>query len=244
MPFLPLINGPVTEDLDFATSAAVPEATMFPPLTPASGPKSQMLSLFWMTSRSCSTTISVLPKSRKRCSALSSRVLSRGWSPIVGSSSTYNTPQSPLPNWLANRIRCASPLDNDAAVRLIVMYCSPTSLRNSTRLLTSRISSPAIFFSRSSSFHFLITLLNVPSGIRQIPSMVKSRKRTAAASSRNRLPPQEPHSTSPINDCIFARSAADNREASSSVGKTPLNWNENKTFSSLSVTSNQRSPVP
>ena len=51
-----------------------------------------------ITSRSCSTTISVLPRSRSLCNAANSRVLSRGCRPIVGSSSTYSTPHKPLPS--------------------------------------------------------------------------------------------------------------------------------------------------
>ena len=37
------------------------------------------------------------------------RWLSRWCRPMLGSSSTYMTPQSSLPSWLASRMRCASP---------------------------------------------------------------------------------------------------------------------------------------
>ena len=69
------------------------------------------------TSRSCSTMSSVLPRSRSFCSAAIRRALSRGWRPIVGSSSTYSTPQRPLPTWLARRMRWASPPESVGAAR-------------------------------------------------------------------------------------------------------------------------------
>ena len=62
----------------------------------------------------------------------------------------------------------------------------------------SRTSSPAIFLlvgGRASSS--LKCASSSPSGVRQISSSVRSRNRTAAASSRRRLPPQVEHSTSP-----------------------------------------------
>ncbi len=68
-------------------------------------------------SSSCSTTSTELPRSRKRFSVLISRALSRWCNPIDGSSSTYITPVSPLPIWLARRMRCASPPDNVSALR-------------------------------------------------------------------------------------------------------------------------------
>src|SRR5690625_262116 len=61
-----------------------------------------------MVSSSCSTTISVLSRSRRCISVFSSRSLSRGCRPIEGSSSTYSTPVRPLPTWVASRMRCAS----------------------------------------------------------------------------------------------------------------------------------------
>ena len=46
-------------------SAKDPSATSSPPKDPASGPISMILSAAFMMSSSCSTTITVLPKSRK-----------------------------------------------------------------------------------------------------------------------------------------------------------------------------------
>src|SRR5579885_623799 len=61
-----------------------------------------------IASSSCSTTMTVLPRSRSRVSVPSSRRLSRWCKPMDGSSSTYMTPTSPAPIWLASRMRCAA----------------------------------------------------------------------------------------------------------------------------------------
>jgi hypothetical protein len=73
-----------------------------------------------MVSSSCSTTMTVFPRSRSRSSVPISRWLSRWWSPMDGSSSTYSTPTRPLPIWLASRMRWASPPDRVAAERASV----------------------------------------------------------------------------------------------------------------------------
>ena len=70
-----------------------------------------------IASWSCSTTITVLPMSRRRFSVSSSRALSRWCRPIDGSSSTYMTPVRPEPIWLASRMRCASPPESVSAER-------------------------------------------------------------------------------------------------------------------------------
>ncbi len=66
---------------------------------------------------SCSTTITVLPRSRSRSRVAISFSLSRWWRPIEGSSSTYMTPTRLDPIWVASRIRCASPPDRVRAER-------------------------------------------------------------------------------------------------------------------------------
>ena len=67
---------------------------------------------------------------------------------------------------------------------------SPTSTRNCSRLRISRTSSPAIFRSRGVELPACRTRRSSsPSGRRQISSIVRPRNRTAAASSRSRLPP-------------------------------------------------------
>jgi nitrogen fixation/metabolism regulation signal transduction histidine kinase len=62
-----------------------------------------------MVSSSCSTTIMVLPNSRRRRRVPNNRSLSRGWSPMVGSSRTYMTPTRPEPICVARWMRWASP---------------------------------------------------------------------------------------------------------------------------------------
>jgi hypothetical protein len=98
-------------------SAGAPSATMRPPAAPARGPKSSKRSACRITSRSCSTISSVLPRSRSLASARISRNVSRGCRPMVGSSRTYSTPERPLPIWLARRMRCASPPESVGAAR-------------------------------------------------------------------------------------------------------------------------------
>ena len=90
-----------------------------------------------MASWSCSTTITLLPISRKRLSVSNKRSLSRWCKPIDGSSSTYITPVKPLPIWLAKRIRCASPPDKVSAERESDKYSKPTLVKNLRRLLIS-----------------------------------------------------------------------------------------------------------
>ena len=105
----PARYAPVSDSVDASSSGTGPETTMVPPCSPARGPMSTTQSAARMVSSSCSTTISVLPRLRSRSSVSSSRWLSRWCSPIDGSSSTYSTPVSPEPIWVASLIRCASP---------------------------------------------------------------------------------------------------------------------------------------
>mgnify|MGYP001781739242 CR=1 FL=1 len=62
-----------------------------------------------MVSSSCSTTIRVLPRSRRFFRVASSRSLSRWWRPMEGSSRIYSTPIRLLPIWAARRMRWLSP---------------------------------------------------------------------------------------------------------------------------------------
>jgi len=78
----------VSDFFDFRTCFSVPCATTSPPCTPAPGPRSTTWSAVRIASSSCSTTITVLPRSRRRFSVSSSRSLSRWWRPMLGSSST------------------------------------------------------------------------------------------------------------------------------------------------------------
>ena len=105
----PVRYAPVSDSSLASSSSTGPETTTWPPCSPARGPMSTTQSAARMVSSSCSTTISVLPRSRSRSSVSSSRWLSRWCSPMDGSSSTYRTPTRPEPIWVASRIRCASP---------------------------------------------------------------------------------------------------------------------------------------
>src|SRR4029450_2248259 len=62
-----------------------------------------------MVSSSCSTTSTVLPRSRRRLRVSSRRRLSRWCRPIDGSSKMYSTPTRLEPIWVASRMRCPSP---------------------------------------------------------------------------------------------------------------------------------------
>src|SRR5918993_1493395 len=64
-----------------------------------------------MVASSCSTTIRVLPRSRRRTRVSISRWLSRWWSPIEGSSRTYSTPVRPEPLGLATGQGGRRPVD-------------------------------------------------------------------------------------------------------------------------------------
>jgi len=98
-------------------SAGLPWATISPPCTPAPGPMSTMWSAVAIASSSCSTTITVLPRSRRWSRVWSRRWLSRWCSPMDGSSRMYMTPTRPEPIWLARRMRCASPPESVSALR-------------------------------------------------------------------------------------------------------------------------------
>ena len=68
-------------------------------------------------SSSCSTTSTLLPRSRRRRSVAIRRSLSRWCRPMLGSSSTYITPVRPEPICEARRMRWASPPDSVSALR-------------------------------------------------------------------------------------------------------------------------------
>ena len=74
-----------------------------------------------MISSSCSTTMTVLPKSRSCLRIRIRRSVSRGCRPMDGSSRMYMLPTSELPSEVARLIRWLSPplrvLDNRPSVR-------------------------------------------------------------------------------------------------------------------------------
>ena len=114
---VPLIYWPVIDAEFCSICAGVPCATICPPCSPAPGPISTTQSACRIISSSCSTTITLLPKSRRWCSVAIKRSLSRWCRPIEGSSNTYMTPVNPEPIWLASRMRCASPPEIVSALR-------------------------------------------------------------------------------------------------------------------------------
>ena len=99
--FLPVMKSDVCDDT-FLRLFGFPENITSPPWTPALGPISTIWSEVIIVSSSCSTTITVLPKSLKFLRVSNNLSLSLWWRPIDGSSSTYNTPVKPDPIWLAN----------------------------------------------------------------------------------------------------------------------------------------------
>ena len=72
----PLKYIPVIDLSQLIISSTLPAAMSSPPLTPAPGPISTIKSAFRMVSSSCSTTISVFPKSRRFLSVPNSLSLS------------------------------------------------------------------------------------------------------------------------------------------------------------------------
>ena len=71
-----------------------------------------------IVSSSCSTTITVLPMSRRLSSVAIIFTLSFGCRPMLGSSSTYSIPISPDPICVDSRIRCDSPPESVPERRL------------------------------------------------------------------------------------------------------------------------------
>ena len=114
----PLKYFPVSESGLSSSSVICPCAVTLPPWMPAPGPISINKSACRMISSSCSTTITLLPKSLKWIKVSMSRWLSRICKPIEGSSNTYMTPTRPEPIWLASLILCASPPERVSAARL------------------------------------------------------------------------------------------------------------------------------
>ena len=127
---LPVKNCPVMDSGQSIMSCGVPLAMIWPPWTPAPGPISTTKSATRMASSSCSTTITVLPKSLSLVSVAIRRSLSLWCKPMDGSSRMYITPTNPAPIWLASRMRCASPPDSESALRSRVRYSRPTLTKN------------------------------------------------------------------------------------------------------------------
>ena len=69
----PVRYAPVSDSGLASSSATGPDTTILPPCSPAPGPISTTQSAARMVSSSCSTTISVFPRSRNRISVSSNR---------------------------------------------------------------------------------------------------------------------------------------------------------------------------
>ena len=139
----------------FITSSGVPAAIICPPYSPAPGPTSTRKSDANIVSVSCSTTINELPKSRISFNELINLSLSFWWSPILGSSRTYKTPDNFEPIWVASLILCASPPDKVPALLVKVKYDKPTLFKNSSLEIISFNIRLLISFSSLFSFNFL-----------------------------------------------------------------------------------------
>ena len=103
---------PVILFLFFLIWSILPSATKWPPWIPAFGPTSIIKSAKFIVSSSCSTMITVLPRSFNLFRVDKSFLLSLWCKPIDGSSKTYRTPVKPEPICEASLIRWDSPPDN------------------------------------------------------------------------------------------------------------------------------------
>src|SRR5450759_1055946 len=125
---LSLRNCPVSESGLQAICSGVPVATMRPPLSPPSGPRSMAQSAFLMTSRLCSMTMTVLPLLVSSWRTPTSFSTSAKCRPVVGSSRIYSVlPAVRLPSSAASLIRWASPPDRVTALCPRRIYPSPTA---------------------------------------------------------------------------------------------------------------------
>ncbi len=98
----------------------------------------------------------------------------------------------------ARRMRCISPPESVGAGRASVRYSRPDVDQELQRDCGSRGSDFAgdLALGGRRASRPVNSASSLPSGRRQISSIVRPRNRTAAASSRSRLPPQTEHSTS------------------------------------------------
>ena len=76
----------VTDFLLFIIFSGIPSKTIFPPLSPPSGPKSIIQSAHFITSKLCSIQITECPFSIKASKDVSSLFISCKCNPVVGSS--------------------------------------------------------------------------------------------------------------------------------------------------------------
>ena len=205
MNFLPERYCPVMDLSLLSSSSIVPSNTTSPPLRPAPGPISTMWSAANMVSSSCSTTMSVLPRSRSRPRVASSLSLSRWCRPMDGSSRIYSTPISDEPICVASRMRWLSPPDSVPDERESVRYSSPTDCKKPRRSIISLITLSPILCCISVSLSVwrnsiaLTTDFSANSAIFSPPSV------TASTSGRRRRPWHAGHGLSLITSSISPR---------------------------------------
>ena len=94
------------------SASGVPKQTILPPRSPGPGPRSRTRSAASMIWGSCSTTTSELPAPRSFFMTPITRPMSRGCSPIEGSSSTNSVLVSEVPSAVVRLMRCTSPPDS------------------------------------------------------------------------------------------------------------------------------------
>ena len=198
-----------------ATCSGVPRATICAAAVAGAGAEVEQIDRrSAITSRSCSTTSSVLPRSRSLCSALEQpRVVARMQADRRFVEHVQHAAQA-----AADLAGQADALRFAAGERRRRRGRASGSRgrrrrRNCSRLLISRSSSPAILLlARRQLPGRRISRCSSPSGMRQISSIVRSRNRTAAASSRSRLPPHVEQSTSPTRCSSRARKRGESRD--------------------------------
>ncbi len=190
-------------------SATVPKATISPPSLPAPGPTSTTESALRIVLSSCSMTITVFPRSRRRSRVSKSLSASRGWSPTDGSSSTYVTPARYEPICAASLTRWYSPPESEAAERDNVRYDSPTSSRKPS-LLSASLTSPApIRRSRSSGLYFLRNAARSLTGIADNSPILLSPIFIARASRLSLIPPHSGHTPERMKLLYLSRTRSD-----------------------------------
>src|ERR1043166_2630929 len=134
------------------------------------------------------TPVSPAPGSRRN--RASSRPVSAGWRPIVGSSSTYRVSTRWAPRALESAMRCASPPESVRVRRSRVRYPRPTSFTNETRAPSSARMWTATARWKSLSARPAIQSRNAPAVSADTSAMFLPPTRPASASGLSRAPPQ------------------------------------------------------
>ena len=141
-----------------------------------------------MVSSSCSTTIKLLPKSRRFFKVAKSFLLSYWWSPIDGSSKTYKTPVNAEPICVASLILWNSPPLKVADFLDNVKYSNPTSFKNFNRDLISFKTCRAIWLSVSLSCNSSKKFAHLSTGISVTCAIFLSPTVTPRAAELRRCP--------------------------------------------------------